>query len=136
MTTRTWVTVVAYDTPFLAQLAADHLEDQGLATRLLSDSAGGNLPHISFGSGGYRVQVPAEDEATARRALADLDEDELTGVDVGEFMDHDGVQPPVEGVGTPARGSWSLPSRAVALTVAVMVLVLVGVILLTVDLPR
>ena len=129
MTTSTWVTISAHDTPFLAQLVTDHLEDAGFETRLLSDSGGGSLPHISFGTGGYRVQVPSDDEAGARAALATLSEDELVGVDVGRFADHDGVQPPVEGTGTPARGSWSIPTRALALVLAVMTIYLVAMII-------
>ncbi len=129
MTTSTWVTIAAHDTPFLAQLVTDHLEDAGFETRLLSDSGGGNLPHISFGSGGYRVQVPSDDEAAAREALSTLREDELVGVDVGSFTDHEGVQPPVEGTGTPARGSWSMPTRILALVLAGMTIYLAMMIL-------
>jgi len=89
----TWVTVVAYDTPFLAEMARDHLEDEGIATRILSDSGGGNLPEVAFMTGGYRVQVEGEAEEEARRSLAALPEDALVGVDVGEFGESGGARP-------------------------------------------
>jgi hypothetical protein len=94
VSTDTWVTIVAYDTPFLAQMVTDRLDDVGIAHRTLSDSGGGNLPHISFGSGGYRVQVAREDEEAARDAIEALPDDFLDGIDVGEFQDgNDGVVP-------------------------------------------
>jgi hypothetical protein len=119
----TWVTVIAYDTPFLAQLATDHLDDAGIANRVLADSADGNLPHIAFGSGGYRVQVPASEEAVAREQLAALPEDALVGVDVGEFEDGQGVQPRT-GVDSPLPGrGHSLSGRLIALIAIPLVLV-------------
>lgn len=93
MSARTWVTIVAFDTSFLAQLATEHLDGQGIESRLLSDSGGETLPHISFATGGYRVQVAREDAEAARAALSALDEIDISEIDVGEFSD-DGVQPP------------------------------------------
>jgi hypothetical protein len=94
VTADTWVTIVAYDTPFLAQMVTDRLDDVGIEHRTLSDSGGGSLPHISFGSGGYRVQVAREDEEAARDAIEALPDDFLDEIDVGEFQDGtDGVVP-------------------------------------------
>lgn len=135
MTMSTWVTIAAHDTPFLAQMVTDHLEDAGFETRMLSDSGGGNLPHIAFGSGGYRVQVPSDDEVAARETLSTLRKDELVGVDVGRFADLEGVQPPVEGTGTPARGSWSMPTRILALVLAGMTIYLGMLILELIEWP-
>lgn len=94
-TTR-WVTVAAYDTEFLARLVVDHLEDAGIPTRVLSDSGGGSLPHISFGTGGYRVQVPADSSDAAREHLASLPEDGVGDLDVGTVIEGD-VASTVEG---------------------------------------
>lgn len=127
MTTDTWVTIVAYDTPFLAQLVTDRLDDVGIGHRTLSDSAGGNLPHISFGSGGYRVQVAREDGEAARDAIAALPDDFLDGIDVGEFQDGtDGVVPSdtVGGVDVATRNRW------MRVAAVVVVLVILGVFLL------
>ena len=119
----TWVTVVAYDTPFLAEMARDHLEDEGIATRILSDSGGGNLPEVAFMTGGYRVQVEGEAEEEARRSLAALPEDALVGVDVGEFEDDQGVQPGA-GVDEPLSGhGHGLSGRLIALVAIPLALV-------------
>ncbi len=127
MSTDTWVTIVAYDTPFLAQMVTDRLDDVGITHRTLSDSAGGNLPHISFGSGGYRVQVAREDEAAARDAIEALPDDFLDGIDVGEFQDGaDGVVP------GDATGQTDIEARHrwVRLAAVAVVLVVLGVFLL------
>ncbi|MCA1782064.1 MAG: hypothetical protein LC679_07795, partial [Intrasporangiaceae bacterium] len=127
MTSNTWVTIVAYDTPFLAQLVTDRLDDVGIGHRTLSDSAGGNLPHISFGSGGYRVQVERQDGEAARDAIAALPDDFLDGIDVGEFQDGtDGVVPSdtVGGVDVATRNRW------MRVAAVVVVLVILGVFLL------
>lgn len=127
MSTDTWVTIVAYDTPFLAQLVTDRLDDVGIGHRTLSDSAGGNLPHISFGSGGYRVQVAREDGEAARDAIAALPDDFLDGIDVGEFQDGtDGVVPSdtTGGIDVTTRNRW------MRVAAVVVVLVILGVFLL------
>lgn len=127
MSTDTWVTIVAYDTPFLAQMVTDQLDDVGIGHRTLSDSGGGNLPHISFGSGGYRVQVAREDEATARDAIEALPEDFLDGIDVGEFQDGtDGVVPGDTTGQTDIEGR----HRWVRLAAVAVALVVLGVFLL------
>jgi hypothetical protein len=94
VSTPNWVTIVAFDTPFLAQLATEHLDDQGIPSRLLSDSGGETLPHISFATGGHRVQVASQDADAARAALASLEGIEAERIDVGTFAEEDGVQPP------------------------------------------
>ncbi len=118
MTATTWVTVVAYDTPFLAQLASDHLEDEGVRTRVLGDSAGGNLPEVAFMTGGYRVQVATDDADLARRCLRELPDDGLAGVDVGAPTDPDGM-PDQEDQALPRR-SLAWPARLIALTLILM----------------
>jgi hypothetical protein len=123
----TWVTIVAFDTPFLAQLATERLEDEGIASRLLSDSGGETLPHISFATGGYRVQVAPDDAAAARDALVALDEIEVGQIDVGEFADEDGVQPPrMDPVEDDRRAHSSSP-----LVIAGVIAVIVGVLLVS-----
>jgi len=122
-----WTTVVAYDTPFLAQLATEQLDEAGITSRLLSDSGGETLPHISFATGGYRVQVTTEDEPAAREILAALDEQPLGDIDVGEFEDDDGVQPPQLGSSTSSRGDASRPSPIVVVGVAAVILGAVAV---------
>ncbi|TVR36038.1 MAG: DUF2007 domain-containing protein [Nitriliruptor sp.] len=127
MSTDIWVTIVAYDTPFLAQLVTDRLDDVGIEHRTLSDSAGGNLPHISFGSGGYRVQVARQDEEAARDAIEALPDDFLDGIDVGEFQDGtDGVVPAdtLRGASVATRQRW------MRLAAVLVVLVVLGVFLL------
>lgn len=127
MTAPTWVTIVAFDTPFLAQLATERLDEQGIASRLLSDSGGETLPHISFATGGYRVQVAPEDADAARAALVALDEIEVGQMDVGEFADEDGVQPPrMEEMGE-GRG----PRPTSPLVVVGVIAVVVGVVLVS-----
>lgn len=116
----TWVTVVAYDTPFLAEMARDHLDDDGITTRVLADSGGGNLPEVAFMTGGYRVQVEQDAEDAARRSLAALPEDALVGVDVGEFIETGGVRPSDDGDDRP------LPRRSSPWTVRLIALGLVG----------
>lgn len=94
MSTDTWVTLVAHDTPFLAQLATDRLDEAGIANRILSDSGGGSLPHVDFGAGGHRVQVDREDLDAAREAIAALPEAFMDDLDVGRFAEGpDGVWP-------------------------------------------
>ncbi len=129
MSATTWVTVVAYDTPFLAQLATDHLDDAGITSRLLSDSGGQMLPHLSFGSGGYRVQVAVEDEPVARELLAALPEDALEGVDIGAFEDGDGVRPRDRDDGPLPRRSLGPTARLVAV-IAIPVALVATVIFL------
>jgi len=127
VSTDIWVTIVAYDTPFLAQLVTDRLDDVGIEHRTLSDSAGGNLPHISFGSGGYRVQVARQDEEAARDAIEALPDDFLDGIDVGEFQDGtDGVVPAdtLRGASVATRQRW------MRLAAVLVVLVVLGVFLL------
>lgn len=127
MSTDIWVTIVAYDTPFLAQMVTDRLDDVGIEHRTLSDSAGGNLPHISFGSGGYRVQVARQDEEAARDAIEALPDDFLDGIDVGEFQDGtDGVVPAdtFRGASVATRQRW------MRLAAVLVVLVVLGVFLL------
>jgi hypothetical protein len=124
MDARTWSTLASYDTPFLAQLVTDHLDDLGIESRVLSDSAHGNLPEISFVTGGYRVQVPAEDEQAARDALATLPEDATTSVDVGEFDDHGGARPST-GPGGEARDVRSF--RRITQLVGLLILAAVAV---------
>ena len=124
-----WTTVVAYDTPFLAQLATEQLDEAGITSRLLSDSGGETLPHISFATGGHRVQVATEDEPAAREILAALDEQPLGDIDVGEFEDDDGVQPPQLGSSTSSRGDASRPSPIVVVGVAAVILGAVAVVI-------
>jgi hypothetical protein len=123
----TWVTIVAFDTPFLAQLATEHLDDRGIRSRLLSDSGGETLPHISFATGGHRVQVAQEDADAARAALAALDGIEADQIDVGEFADVDGVQPPRIDEGGAERGARSTsPLVVIGVIVAIVGVVLVS----------
>ncbi len=131
-----WTTVAAYDTPFLADLLVDHLEDEGIATRVLNDSAGGNLPHISFGTGGYRVQVHHDRVEEARAALAALPEDAVGDVDVGTFTDGEGVGPPAgssptrrAGGGHAGSGSAGRRGRGAILValIAIVLTLLVGI---------
>ena len=127
MSTDTWVTIVAYDTPFLAQMVTDRLDDVGIEHRTLSDSGGGNLPHISFGSGGYRVQVAREDEEAARDAIEALPDDFLDGIDVGEFQDGtDGVVPG----DTSSTVDLAAKRRWMRLAAVAVVLIVLGVFLL------
>jgi hypothetical protein len=124
MTTDTWVTVVAYDTPFLAQMVADRLDEVDIANRTLSDSAGGNLPHISFGSGGYRVQVADHDESAARDVIAAPMDDVMDHLDVGDFDgDPDGVVPDSSTPDGPA--AYGLP-RWVKVGAVVVIAIIVG----------
>jgi len=127
VSTDTWTTIVAYDTPFLAQMVTDRLDDVGIGHRTLSDSAGGNLPHISFGSGGYRVQVARQDEQAARDAIEALPDDFLDGIDVGEFQDGaDGVLPEP----TAADGHVATRHRWIRVAAVLVVVVVLGVFLL------
>lgn len=94
MSIDTWVTLVAYDTPFLAQLATDRLDEAGIANRTLSDSGGGSLPHVDFGAGGHRVQVDRQDLDAAREMIVALPDAVMDDLDVGRFSeDPDGVLP-------------------------------------------
>lgn len=95
MSTDDWVTVAAYDTPFLAQMVTDRLDEAGIRHRTLFDDAGGNLPHIAFATGGHRVQVAPADEALARRLIEPLPDPVMDDLDVGEFdgAGTGGVQP-------------------------------------------
>lgn len=125
----TWVTLAAHDTPFLAQLVTDRLDEAGIAHRTLSDSGGGNLPHIDFGAGGHRVQVDREDLAAARQAIAALPAEVMEGLDVGHFsQDAEGVVPDPQAAADghrPAR-----PRRGLRLAAVVMILLVTAIFLL------
>lgn len=130
MSTDTWVTLAAHDTPFLAQLVTDRLDEVGIANRTLSDSGGGSLPHIDFGAGGHRVQVDREDLPAAREAIAALPEEVMEDLDVGHFPgDAQGVvpDPAAAAAGPPRRRHrWWLRLAAIAVIVVVASMFLLG----------
>ncbi|GIF49183.1 putative signal transducing protein [Asanoa ferruginea] len=55
-----------------AELAVGLLRSQGLRAAFIADDVGGQEPQLQ--QDGVRVIVAPEDEATARRILADLDD--------------------------------------------------------------
>lgn len=58
-----------------AEMAAGMLDAHGVHANVLADDAGGALPHVPFGSHGFRVQVADRDRDEAEALLADLVDD-------------------------------------------------------------
>jgi len=54
-----------------AHIARSLLESEGLLAFVAESEALGALPHLIFGQGGYRLQVPAESIDEARAILRD-----------------------------------------------------------------
>jgi Putative prokaryotic signal transducing protein len=53
-----------------ADMAKGALESAGIDAIIQADSVGGMRPHIAWASGGIKLLVREEDEATAREILA------------------------------------------------------------------
>ncbi|WP_147315783.1 putative signal transducing protein [Asanoa ferruginea] len=66
------VTVAIVRSRIEAELAVGLLRSQGLRAAFIADDVGGQEPQLQ--QDGVRVIVAPEDEATARRILADLDD--------------------------------------------------------------
>lgn len=108
-----WTAVASVSTRALAGLLAAELDDAGLATRVVSDDAGGVLPHIGVLTGGVHVQVPDADVEVARAVLADLD---------GAVPDTDGRDRGERVAGSAPRMPWRLVvSGVLALALAIAV---------------
>ncbi|WP_203707064.1 putative signal transducing protein [Asanoa iriomotensis] len=67
------VTVAIVRSRIEAELAVGLLRSQGLRAAFIADDVGGLEPQLQ--QSGVRVLVAAEDEAAARRILADVDDD-------------------------------------------------------------
>lgn len=66
------VTVAVVASRTEAELVAGLLRSNGLRAAVLADDAGGQDPQLQIS--GVRVLVDADDEATARQILADVEE--------------------------------------------------------------
>jgi hypothetical protein len=66
-----WVTVeILWHRP-PAEVCRSILTSYGLPTRIFGDDLGGILPHVGFGTGGLRVQVPADRAQEAKAILTE-----------------------------------------------------------------
>ena len=58
-----------------AQIAAGFLRSQGVTVHVADEKTLGAMPHLSIGSGGYRLMAEERDANIAVRLLADIDHD-------------------------------------------------------------
>lgn len=65
------VVVAQFQNHAEALIARSLLESEGLLAFVAEHEALSALPHLIFGQGGYRLQVPVDDLETARAILRD-----------------------------------------------------------------
>jgi len=67
------VEIVSYALKLEAELVVRRLEAAGIDAITSSDGAGGALPPLTLGTGGYRVMVRADEADSAVALLADAE---------------------------------------------------------------
>lgn len=68
------VVVQSFGTLSEAEMAKSALESAEIDSMIQADSVGGMRPHIAWSSGGFKLLVRAEDEATAQQVLEPSEE--------------------------------------------------------------
>ena len=70
-----WTTVDSLSTREIAEVSAERLRREGFDVQVIGDEAGGMAPHVTLGSTGVEVQVPADQAERAAALLARLDDE-------------------------------------------------------------